>query len=385
METNNAIQIDLSEIKTPSFVLDKKILRENLSKIEHIKKRTDCKILLALKAFAVYKLFPVISNCLDGVCASSQDEARLGREEFKKEVHSYAAAFGDSEFNTIMRFSDHIVFNSFNQWKRFRPLILKADHLISCGIRVNPEHSESEMPLYDPCAKSSRLGVKIRDFKENEMKYISGLHFHNLSGHNSNALQRTLTAFEHAFGKYLYHLSWLNLGGGHHITRKDYNIDLLCRLIQDIKDKYQLEIYLEPGEAIVLNAGYLITGVLDIVDCDMPTAILDTSAAAHMPDVLEVPYQPHIIGSDNGGCKRYSYRLAGVSCMASDIIGVYSFDTPLTIGDTLIFTDMAHYTMVKANTFNGIRLPSIYFYDSKTKEIELIRKFNYEDYKSRLS
>jgi len=385
MKYYQSLYLDLSAVKTPSFVVDKTLLKANLKKFEFIKEKTACKILLALKAFAMFSVFPLLRNSLDGVCASSQDEARLGREEFKKEVHSYAAAFSDWEFSSIIRFSDHIVFNSFNQWKRFRPLIKKAPYQISCGIRVNPEHSEGIVPIYDPCSEISRLGVRIQHFEEKEMDGISGLHFHALCEQNSDALQRTLAVFEKSFGQYLYELSWLNLGGGHHITKKDYDIDLLCKLIENLKKKYQIGIYLEPGEAIALNAGFFIASVIDIISCDMPTAILDTSAATHMPDVLEMPYKPHIIGSDDSYLKKYSYRITGMSCLAGDTIGAYSFDHPLAVGDKLIFTDMAHYTMVKTNTFNGIRLPSIYLYDSEHKDIELIKSFDYNDFKSRLS
>jgi carboxynorspermidine decarboxylase len=385
MENNRSLINDLSALKTPSFVISTEDLKNNLNILESIKKRTGCKILLALKAFAIYTLFPIIRKSLDGVCASSQDEARLGREEFNKEVHCYAAAFSDVEFKSIIRFSDHIVFNSFNQWRRFRPFINKSPQKTSYGIRINPEHSEGTIPLYDPCVKGSRLGVRIQDFEAHELKGISGLHFHTLCEHNADSLERTLAAFEKSFGKYLFDLDWLNLGGGHLITKNDYDIELLCHLIDYLKRKYHIEIYLEPGEAIVLNAGYFISTVLDIINSDIPTAILDTSAATHMPDVLEIPYRPHIIGSDELGRKKYSYRLSGMSCLSGDNIGVYSFDNPLRIDDKLIFTDMAHYTMVKTNTFNGIRLPSIFLYDAETKNNVLLRDFNYDDYKSRLS
>jgi carboxynorspermidine decarboxylase len=385
IDNNRTLINDLSMLKTPSFVIDTEDLKRNLQRLESIKKRTGCKILLALKAFATYKVFPLLRQSLDGVCASSQDEARLGREAFNKEVHSYAAAFSDFEFDAIMRYSDHIVFNSFNQWKRFRPLINRSSQLISCGIRINPEHSECTIPLYDPCAKGSRLGVKIQDFEEHELTGLSGLHFHTLCEHNADALERTLAAFEKTFGKYLVDLDWLNLGGGHHMTKKGYDIDLLCHIIENLKRKYHVEIYLEPGEAIVLNAGYFVASVLDIINCDIPTAILDTSAATHMPDVLEVSYRPHIIGSAESECKQYKYRLGGMSCLADDIIGTYSFDNPLKTGDKLIFTDMAHYTMVKTNTFNGIRLPSIFLYDAATRNNILLKDFTYDDYKSRLS
>jgi len=385
MEKNKSLLADLSGVTTPSFVLDTIALKKNLIKFESIRNRTGCRILLALKAFAMFSVFPLFRNHLDGVCASSQDEARLGREELNKEVHSYAVAFSDREFKSIIGFSDHVVFNSFSQWKRFRPLIIKTPHTISCGIRVNPEHSEGIFSRYDPCGKNSRLGVRIQHFEAKEMDNISGLHFHTLCEQNADALQRTFAAFEKSFGPYLYERSWLNIGGGHHISSRDYDIDLLCKLIDNIKKKYQVDIYLEPGQAIALNAGFFITSVIDIIACDMPTAILDTSAATHMPDVCEMSFKPHIIDSDDSGLKRFSYRLAGMSCLAGDIIGEYSFDNPLRVGDKLLFSDMAHYTMVKTNTFNGIRLPSIYLYDAEKRGIELVKKFGYENYKSRLS
>jgi carboxynorspermidine decarboxylase len=256
---------------------------------------------------------------------------------------------------------------------------------ISCGIRVNPEHSEGTVPMYDPCSESSRLGVRLKNFEESEMQGISGLHFHTLCEHDSHALQRTLAVFEQSFQAFLYPLSWVNFGGGHHITRNDYDINLLCNLIEKFKNKYQIEVYLEPGEAVALNAGYFVTSILDIVSCDMPTVILDTSAATHMPDVLEMPYRPHIIGSFEKDESSYSYRICGVSCLSGDIIGEYSFEKQLRVGDKLVFTDMAHYTMVKTNTFNGIRLPSIFLYNSHTKHLEAVKKFNYDDYKMRLS
>ncbi|KPA10470.1 carboxynorspermidine decarboxylase [Candidatus Magnetomorum sp. HK-1] len=385
MENKIKLLTDLKAVETPAFIVNKSSLEKNLKQLEVVKKRTNCKILLALKAFAMYYVFPIIRESLDGVCASSQDEARLGREEFNKEVHSYAAAFSDSEFEAIVRFSDHIVFNSFSQWKRFRPIIENTFNAISCGIRINPEHSEGTVKLYDPCAKGSRLGVRFENFDADEMTGISGFHFHTLCEHNADALERTFSVFEKSFGKYLYDLNWINFGGGHHITRKDYDLDLLCNTINRVKKKYNVDVYLEPGEAVALNAGYLTASVLDIIECDIPVAILDTSAATHMPDVLEMPYRPHIIGSAHKGCKSYSYRLGGMSCLAGDIIGEYSFDYPLKVGEKLIFTDMAHYTMVKTNTFNGIRLPSIFLYDPEKNYMKKIRVFDYNDYKMRLS
>jgi carboxynorspermidine decarboxylase len=382
METKNVFISDLLSIQTPAFVVDKSALQQNLNILGNVKQRTGCKILLALKGFAMFHLFPMIRETLDGVCASSQDEAQLGREEFNKEVHSFAAAFSDWEFESILNYSDHIVFNSFNQWKRFQDQIPQT---ISCGIRINPEHSEGTIPIYDPCGKGSRLGVRRIDFDEKDITGISGFLFHTLCEQNSDALERTVAVVEKSFGKYLHHLSWLNFGGGHHITRHNYDIDLLCKIIETIKTRYQLEIYLEPGEAVVLNAGYLVASVLDIIQNDISIAILDTSAATHMTDVLEMKYRPHVMGSYKNGDTPYSYRLAGMSCLAGDVIGEYAFKQPLHIGDKLIFTDMAHYTMVKTNTFNGIRLPSICVYDAFNRSVETVRVFEYEDYKMRLS
>ncbi|MBF0449513.1 MAG: carboxynorspermidine decarboxylase [Candidatus Magnetomorum sp.] len=385
MERNKNFIADLLEIETPAFVVDKQSLEKNLSILETVKRRTGCHILLALKGFAMFKVFPLLRETLDGVCASSQDEAKLGREEFNKEVHTFSSAFSESEFEAVIRFSDHVVFNSFNQWKRFRPRLSAVKHKISCGIRVNPEHSEGTVPMYDPCGKGSRLGVKREDFDENALAGISGILFHTLCEQNSDALERTVTVVERSFGKYLHDFSWVNFGGGHHITRKDYDLDRLCKIIETIKNTYKVEVYLEPGEAVALNAGVFVASVLDIIKNDMPIAILDTSAATHMPDIFEMPYRPHIIGSDEKGCKPYSYRLGGMSCLSGDVIGEYSFDQPLNIGDRLIFTDMAHYTMVKTNTFNGIRLPSILLYHTENRYMETVRVFGYEDYKMRLS
>jgi carboxynorspermidine decarboxylase len=264
-------------------------------------------------------------------------------------------------------------------------MVEASGRAISCGIRVNPEHSEGTVPIYDPCSPGSRLGVRYKDFKDQDLSGISGLHFHTLCQQNSDALERTVAAFEKNFGPYLNNLSWMNLGGGHHITRKDYDIDRLISMVNHIKEKYKVQVYLEPGEAVALDAGVLVSTVLDIVTADMNIAIMDTSAATHMPDVLEMPYRPHIINSGMPGEKPYTYRLGGLSCLAGDVIGEYSFDRPLEIGDRLVFTDMAIYSMVKTNTFNGVRLPSIYLYDPENDAMERVRSFGYEDFKNRLS
>lgn len=323
MERNAVVEIDLHRIKTPAFIVDTGLLKQNLQVLEGVKEKTGCKILLALKGFAMFRVFPLIRERLDGICASSPDEARLGYEEFQREVHTFAAAYSEADMKEIIPISDHIVFNSFSQWRRFRPLIEGTKNQISCGLRVNPEHSEGTVPIYDPCSPGSRLGIRHQDFVGKALDGISGLHFHTLCEQNSDALERTVAVFEEKFGKYLHRMTWVNFGGGHHITRSDYDVDLLCRVINRIKDHYNVDVYLEPGEAVALNTGFLVVTVLDIIQSDMPIAILDTSAAAHMPDVLEMPYRPDIINSGEIDEKAYSYRLGGLSCLAGDIIGEY--------------------------------------------------------------
>jgi carboxynorspermidine decarboxylase len=281
--------------------------------------------------------------------------------------------------------SDYIIFNSFSQWNRFQSIISNSEKKIKCGMRVNPEHSEAPAAMYDPCAPNSRLGVRREQFEGQDLNGITGLHFHTLCEQNADALERTLSVFESRFGHLLYEMMWLNLGGGHHITRPDYDIDLLCRMIEKLQQNYGVEVYLEPGEAVALNAGALVTTVLDIVVNNMNIAILDASAATHMPDVLEMPYRPNIVKAGLPGQLAHTYRLAGPSCLAGDVIGDYSFDRPLKVGDKLVFEDMAHYTMVKTNTFNGINLPSIAQYDPRENRFTVVREFGYEDFKSRLS
>lgn len=380
------LNIDLDRLPSPCFVIDKEALRENMSIVDAIRKKTDVKILLALKGFAMFSVFDVLKPHLAGVCASSPHEARLGYEEMGKEVHAFAAAYSQKDLEDFLQWSDHIVFNSFSQWRQFSAAIKKASKTVSCGIRINPEHSEGSVSIYDPCALGSRLGVIRANFKNDLLEGLEGLHFHTLCEHNADALERTLAKVEEKFGEYIAAMQWINFGGGHHITRSDYDLDLLCRLINEFKSRYGIkEIYLEPGEAIVFEAGYLVASVLDIIENDMPIAILDTSAATHMPDVLEMPYQPNIIDAGDRDEKAYNYRLGGLSCLAGDIIGEYSFDRPLANGDKLVFTDMAHYSMVKTNTFNGIKLPSIAWYDQAIDRLCIVRSFGYEDYKNRLS
>ena len=327
--------------------------------------------------------YPLISEYISGTTSSGIFEARLAHEEMgNKQIHVYAPAFKDDDMDELLKICGHIVFNSFSQWKHFRKKAL-AHKNVEFGLRVNPEYSEIETDIYNPCFTNSRLGITLENFEENELEGISGLHFHTMCEQNSDTLERTLKAVEEKFGKYLYNMKWLNFGGGHHITRPDYDIEKLISCINYMKEKYDLDIYIEPGEAVALNAGYLAASVLDIIKNNMNIAILDTSAACHMPDVLEMPYRPFIIGSDKPDILPYTYRLGAPTCLAGDIIGDYSFPAPLNIGDKLIFTDMAIYSMVKNNTFNGMPLPDIYLLktDGTTK---LLKKFGYSDFKCRL-
>lgn len=385
---------EIDTLKTPAYVTDMAKIRANVAVLDQVQKRTGAKILLALKAYAQCSTFSDISRAFNGslygCCASSPYEARLAREDFQGEVHAFAAAFSRDDVDEILPLCDHIVFNSFNQLEEFTPLVLEynAKHgkNIEIGIRINPEHSEGTHALYDPCSKISRLGVRIKDFRPDLLTHVSGLHFHTLCEQNADALYNTLKAVELHFGEYLHGMKWINFGGGHHITRSDYDIDLLCTCIKNMQEKYQLEVYLEPGEAIALNAGYFVASVLDIVEADIPTAILDCSAACHMPDVLEVPYTPFVFGAeihkDMMPFKENMYRLAGKSCLAGDSIGVYIFPEKLQKSTKIVFKDMAIYTMVKNNTFNGIALPSIVRYDEGQCMVD--KEFNYEDFKRRL-
>ncbi|MDT8389744.1 MAG: carboxynorspermidine decarboxylase [Lentisphaeria bacterium] len=390
-------------MSAPFFLVDEARLETNLRTLFSVKKRTDCKILLALKGFAMWSLAPLIRKYLDGVCASSPWEARLGREEFGGEVHAYAAAYSQEDILSLRETCTEIDFNSLSQWERFRSLVKGR---LLCGLRVNPECSTQERPMYDPCAPCSRLGITADTLfngaapggRPAALDGITGLHFHTLCEQDSPALAVTLDAVENRFGSLLSDMDWVNFGGGHHITRADYDIDLLCRLINDFKKKHGVRVYLEPGEAVALNAGVLVAEVLDIIHNGMDIAILNVSCTAHMPDVLEMPYRPNICVKDGDTFfpaegkragqafeKAHTYRLGGVSCLAGDIIGDYSFDTPLKTGDTLIFEDMAHYSMVKTTMFNGVKHPDIKIRASETGEIRTVRAFTYEDYRDRLS
>jgi len=375
---------DLDNVPTPCYVLDEARLLQNLAVLDDVQHRTGCRIFLALKGFAMFGVFPLIREYLRGVAASSPHEARLGYEEFGGEVHVFAPAYRETEFSELLSYSHHLVFNSFSQWQRFKPRLAAAGESVACGIRVNPEHSEVAVALYDPCAPFSRLGVTRQNFLEKDLDGITGLHFHTLCELNADSLARTLKAFEDKFGEFIPRMQWVNFGGGHHITRPDYRVDLLCELINDFKQRYPVEVYLEPGEAVVLNAGVLVASVLDVLHNQKDLAILDASAAAHTPDVIEMPYRPEIEGAGNWGELAHSYRLGGLTCLAGDVFGDYSFAQPLAVGSRLVFTDMAHYTMVKNNTFNGVGLPAIAIQDMQ-KRIRIVRQFGYEDYRNRLS
>lgn len=365
-------------MQTPYYLLSEKALRDNLAVLRGVKERTGCKILLATKAFANYELFPIVAEYLDGVTSSSLHEARLGKEEMGKEVHIFSPAYIPVDFPQIVECSDHIVFNSFAQYERFRPLLNGR----SCGLRINPEYTEQDHAIYDPCGPGSRLGITLDQFT-GSLEGIDGLHFHTLCEQNADALAHTLEVVEKKFGRYFSQIKWLNFGGGHHITRKDYDVELLIKCIKHIQDTYGLQVYLEPGEAVALNAGTLVASVLDFNQNGITNCILDTSAACHMPDVLEMPYRPRVVGAAEPNVKPYTYRFGGPTCLAGDIIGDYSFDQPLKIGDQVVFEDMAIYTMVKNNTFNGLNLPSIVL-QRLDGSMQLLKQFGYEDFKRRL-
>lgn len=367
-------------VPTPTYIVDRRLLEDNLKILNYVQSEAECKILGALKGFSMYHFFPLMGEYLTGITSSSLHEARLGYEEMGKEVHIYSPAFIESEFSELLEICDHFVFNSFDQLSKYKDQVKAAGK--ECGIRINPEYSEITTDIYNPCFTYSRLGVTLQNFDESLLFGVDGIHFHTLCEQNSDTLERTIEVIEDKFGKYIYRMKWINFGGGHHITRDDYDIDKLVAIIKYIKEKYNVEVYLEPGEAIALNTGYLAASVIDIVNNVMNIAILDTSAACHMPDVLEMPYRPEIIGAGKAGEFEYTYRLGGLTCLAGDVIGDYSFKEPLKTGDRLVFTDMSHYTMVKNNTFNGVNLPSIAVADEDG--IEIIKSFGYEDYKSRL-
>lgn len=371
-----------SKVQTPCYIIDEGKLIHNLEILKGVQERTGCKILLAQKAFSCYHLYPLIGEYLSGTACSGLFESKLGFEEMGKENHVFCAGYRESEIDEIISYCGHIIFNSFSQLDKYRTRVLRAGKKI--GLRINPECSTQEgHEIYDPCSPKSRLGIVNKNFDCDNLYGVTGLHFHTLCEQNSDDLEKTLDAVEEKFGNVLENMEWINFGGGHHITRKDYDIPRLERCIRRMQEKYGLEVYLEPGEAVALNAGYLVTEVLDIIQNDMPIAILDCSAACHMPDVLEMPYRPPLRDSGYPDEKNYTYRLGSQTCLAGDVIGEYSFGKPLKTGDRLVFEDMAIYSMVKNNTFNGMPLPAIILYRTDGS-IEKLRDFGYRDFRERL-
>ena len=383
-----APRFDLARVETPAFVVDLGLLKKNLEKLAMVRRESGAHVLLALKGFSMFSTFRLARQYLDGCCASGLHEALLAHEEFGKEVHVYAPAFKDAEMRQIIPIADHISFNSLAQWRKHRPAIEEArsrGHAPSPGLRVNPEHSEVEVALYDPCSPGCRLGTRAEALEGEDLGGLEGLHFHALCEQGSDVLERTLAAVERRFPKFLEQVKWVNMGGGHHITRSDYDTERLIRVVSGFKRRWGKEVYLEPGEAVALNTGYLVAGVMDVVGRDIPTAILDISATCHMPDTLEMPYRPHIVGSGLPGVFPHHYKLGGLSCLAGDVISEYSFPHPLEAGEKVVFTDMAHYTMVKTTTFNGVPHPSIATYDPDTDTLSVVRRIGYEDFKRKLS
>ncbi|HIS07214.1 MAG TPA: carboxynorspermidine decarboxylase [Candidatus Choladocola avistercoris] len=378
----------IQDVPTPCYVVDEAKLIRNLELLKKVQEEAGCRILLAQKAFSMFYEYPLIGQYLAGTTASGLYEARLGREEMGKENHVFSPGYREQEMDEIVSVCDHVIFNSFSQLKKYRDRCLGRT---SIGLRINPECStQGDHAIYDPCAPGSRLGVTPENFKKalledpDALEGVEGLHFHTLCEQNSDDLERTLRAAEEKFGDYIGQMKWLNMGGGHHITREDYDVELLIRCVRRVKDTYGVEVYLEPGEAVALNAGYLVTEVLDVVDNGIRTLILDASAACHMPDVLEMPYRPPLKDSGKPGEKAYTYRLSSCTCLAGDVIGDYSFDREIGPGDRLCFEDMAIYSMVKNNTFNGIGLPHIAVL-SAGGDCRVIRSFGYDDFKCRLS
>ena len=386
-------RLDLHRLPSPCFVVDEVAVERNLRILRGVADASGAKVLAALKAFSLWRLGPLTASYLDAICASGLHEALLGHEEYRRpgrrsQVHVFSAAYGEADLRELLTFADHVVFNSCGQWQRFQPLLQSALQRrpgLRFGLRINPEHSEGSVPIYDPCAPGSRLGITLSQLDEQALEGISGLHFHTLCEQDFKPLERTLAVVEEKFGHLLPQLEWVNFGGGHHITRPDYQVDELIACIRRFSRQYGVQVYLEPGEAIAIGTGVLACEVLDIGHNQLDQALLNISATCHMPDVLEMPYRPDVTGAGRPGEKPFSYRLGGLTCLAGDVIGDYSFDQPLRVGQRLIFEDMAHYTMVKTTTFNGTALPAIAIWNSETDALRLVRQFGYNDFKQRLS
>jgi carboxynorspermidine decarboxylase len=375
-------ELDISQVPTPCYVLEEAKLLANLELMQRVQAESGGQIILALKGFAMWSTFPLVRQYLQGCTASSLNEALLASEEFGRQVHVYCPAYSDAEMPRLLELADHLIFNSFSQWTRFKDQALAAG--VSCGLRVNPQVCEVTTDMYNPCGSTSRLGITPEEFQPELLDGIEGLHFHALCESGADSLERTLAAFEQRFGAYLPQMKWVNFGGGHLMTREGYDVELLIRLIRDFRERHGVKVYLEPGGAVAWRTGVLVASVLDVVRNNVAIAMLDTSAAAHMPDVLEMPYRPMVTDSGQPGEKAHDYRLGGNSCLAGDVIGDYSFDRPLQPGDKLVFEDMIHYTFVKNTTFNGVNLPALAIW-TREGELKLVRQFGYQDFKSRLS
>ena len=387
-QRNYFSSFDATRVPSPCFVVDEVALEDNLKVLARVQEQSGAKVLAALKAFSMWSFAPLIGRYLSGTCASGLHEARLGREEFGGEVHVYSAAYKEQDMLELVELADHLVFNSFSQWQRFKPLVQSAQRRrpqLKVGLRINPEHSEGAVPIYDPCAPGSRLGIPLSRFDESLLDGVSGLHFHTLCEQNFAPLERTVRAVEEKFKRWLPQMEWVNFGGGHHISAEDYDVESLIDLLADFARRYDVQVYIEPGEAVAIRSGILVCEVLDLAWNDISQAILDTSATCHMPDVLEMPYRPDIMHASEAHKLANTYRLGGMSCLAGDVIGDYSFEKPLVPGQRLIIMDMAHYTMVKTSTFNGVPLPSIAIWNSRTDALRVVKQFAYEDFKGRLS
>lgn len=410
IQSSSFIDFDASRVPSPCFVVDEAVIERNLRILQHVQEASGAKVLLALKAFSMFALAPLIMRYLSGCTASGLHEALLAHEKFagnftgqhRREVHVYSPAFGEVDIDRLCDIADHVIFNSFSQWQRYRSRLQQAQlerPELQCGLRINPLLSTTETEMYDPCALGSRLGITLEVFRQHmptaeDLQGISGLHFHTLCEQGFEPLAATLDVIEQQFGDYLPHLQWLNLGGGHHITKLGYDVEGLIARIKQLQEKYQLQVYLEPGEAIAIHSGVLVSEVLDLPVNQMNLAIVDSSATCHMPDTLEMPYRAELFLSSNGGGaikagkqgeKPYHYRLGGQTCLAGDVMGDYSFDAPLAVGQRLMFDDMAHYTMVKTTTFNGMTLPALAVWNSDTDELRVVKQFGYQDFLQRLS
>jgi carboxynorspermidine decarboxylase len=407
MQFTDFSKLDLERLPSPCFVVDQVAIERNLSILQQVADRSGAKVLAALKAFSMWRLGELTASYLDGTCASGLHEALLAKEAYQSpavltapkdnahsttskhsEIHVYSAAFSRNDLEQLLSFADHIVFNSLSQWQNFQDLIKEASVTrpnLAFGLRINPEHSEGEVAIYDPCAPNSRLGIRIDALNGQSLEGISGLHFHTLCEQGFAELDRTLDAVEEKFSHLLPQMKWINFGGGHHITAPGYDIEGLVTRIKQFSKKYDLQVYLEPGEAIAIGSGVLVAQVLDVIESNGQQALLDTSATCHMPDTLEMPYRADILGAGKIGQHPHNYRLGGLTCLAGDVINDYSFEQPLQVGQRIVFEDMSHYTMVKTTTFNGTKLPAIALWNSLTDNLEIVKEFGYEDFKQRLS